>query len=282
MNSTWFYVPINSITVDVEDWFHVCGIGELPPVHRSRWRVRANTLRLLDLFDELGIRATFFMLGSVAAAEPELAASISERGHEVASHGYSHRLVHDLKPEQFRDEIVRTSDLIATQTGIAPVGFRAPQWSLGKRTPWAFEILAREGFRYDSSCSPLAFVGDAKGSKEPYLITTGAGDIWEIPPLVMPTGFGNLPVGGGWGLRFFPLRMILGGMSMAHSAGHSAVFFLHPRDIDPAGPRLDLAFLKKFAAYGTRSDVSSVLGRVAPLGKNIPLLEMVESWQSAS
>ncbi|MEI6209123.1 MAG: polysaccharide deacetylase family protein [Desulfuromonadales bacterium] len=272
---------ITSFTVDVEDWFHVCGIGELPPVHRSQWCVYDNTLRLLDLFDELGIRATFFMLGSVAVAEPGLAVSIVKRGHEIASHGYSHQLVYCLKPEQFRDEVVRTSDLIASQTGKAPVGFRAPQWSLGKRTPWAFEILAREGYRYDSSCSPLAFVGDANGSTVPYLISTDAGNLWEIPPLVITTGLGNLPAGGGWGLRFFPLWMILRSMSLAHAAGHPALFFLHPRDMDPDGPRLDLPLLKKFAAYGTRSDVTSVIRRLSAAGTSMPLQEVVETWPSA-
>lgn len=272
---------INSFTVDVEDWFHVCGIGELPAVHRSQWRVYDNTMRLLDLFDELSIRCTFFMLGAVAAAEPRLSVRISERGHEVASHGYSHQLIHDLNPEQFRDEVVRTSDLIASQTGKAPIGFRAPQWSLGKHTPWAFEILAREGYRYDSSCSPLAFVGDANGSKAPYNIVTDAGNLWEIPPLVRSTSLGNLPVGGGWGLRFFPVRLILGAMSMAHSTGHPAVFYLHPRDVDPDGPRLGLPFIKKFAAYGTRSDVAPLIKVLADRGKSMPLKEIVESWQSA-
>lgn len=275
-------MPITSFTVDVEDWFHVCGVAELPPVHHSRWRVYDNTLRVLDLFEELGIRGTFFMLGSVAAAIPELAARIAERGHEVASHGYSHQLVHDLSPEQFQDEVLRTSDLIASQTGLAPVGFRAPQWSLGTRTPWAFDILARQGYRYDSSCSPLAFVGDAHGARTPYLIATDAGNLWEIPPLVTPTGLGNLPTGGGWGLRFFPLRMIRAGMRMAHSAGFPAVFFLHPRDVDPDGPRLELTFIRKFAAYGTRSDVTPIISRLASIGTSMPLKEVVESWQSAS
>ncbi len=271
-----------SFTVDVEDWFHVCGIGEPPQVPRGQWRVYENTVRLLDLFDELGIRATFFMLGSVAFAEPRLAARIADRGHEVASHGYSHQLVYDLKPDQFREEVLRTSDLIASQTGKAPLGFRAPQWSLGKRTPWAFDILVQEGYRYDSSCSPLAFIGNAKGPVAPHQILTDAGSLWEIPPLVSPSVLGNLPVGGGWGLRFFPLRMISNSMSGAHSAGHPAVLFLHPRDVDPEGPRLGLNLLKCFAAYGTRSDVTPVIRKLAAKGISMPLIELVESWQSAS
>lgn len=272
---------ITSFTVDVEDWFHVCGIGELLPIEFSRWRVFENTMRLLDLFDELGIRGTFFMLGVVAAAEPELASRIANRGHEVASHGYSHRLVYELSPKQFHDEIVRTADLIADQTGHPPVGFRAPQWSLGKHTPWAFEILASEGYRYDSSCTPLAFVGDPKGLRSPYRISTDSGSIWEIPPLVTASCLGNLPTGGGWGLRSLSIKTIFRGMNNAHSGGNPAVFFLHPRDIDPDGPRLNLSLLKQFVAYGTRTNVAPVIRSLAARGTSIPLREMVESWQSA-
>lgn len=269
-------------TVDVEDWFHVCGHDGLPPVLSNQWRVFDNTLRLLDLFDELGIRGTFFMLGAVAAARPELASRITARGHEVASHGYSHRLVYELTPEKFQDEIVRTGDLIAQQTGIAPVGFRAPQWSLGERTPWAFEILSREGYLYDSSCTPLQFIGNPRSSLSPYRLKTASGNMWEIPPLVTPTRLGNLPSGGGWGLRLFPMKTILKGVSNAHSNGNPAVFFLHPREIDPDGPRLRLPIIKRFAAYGTRSDVAPVIRRLAFTGTSMPLRKLVESWLSAS
>lgn len=269
-------------TVDVEDWFHVCGIGDMPPVQPDQWRVFETTLRLLDLFDDLGIRGTFFMLGSVAAVRPELASRIAARGHEVASHGYSHKLVYELTPEQFNEEIIRTGDLISQQTGRAPVGFRAPQWSLGERTPWAFEILAREGYLYDSSCTPLRFVGNSRGALAPYRLSTRTGNLWEIPPLVTPTRFGNLPCGGGWGLRLLPVKTILKGINNAHAGGNPAVFFLHPREVDPDGPRLDLPLLKRFAAYGTRSDVAPVVRRLARTGTSIPLREMVESWQSVS
>ncbi|MDO9308854.1 MAG: polysaccharide deacetylase family protein [Deltaproteobacteria bacterium] len=273
---------INCFTVDVEDWFHVCGVSGAPQVPSSQWRVYDNTLRLLDLFDELDIHGTFFMLGSVASARPALASEIAARGHEVASHGYSHKLVYELTPDQFRQELVRTGDLIASQTGVAPRGFRAPQWSLGGRTPWAFEILAAEGYLYDSSCTPLPFVGDSKGSLSPYQLATAAGNLWEIPPLVTPGRFVNLPSGGGWGLRFLPMKTILKGVEYAHSAGNPAVIFLHPRDVDPDGPRLALPLLKSFAAYGTRSDATPVLRTLARTGKCIPLGEMVDSWRFVS
>ncbi|MSN24247.1 MAG: DUF3473 domain-containing protein [Geobacter sp.] len=238
-------------------------------------------MHLLDLFDELDIRGTFFMLGVVAEAIPKLASRIAARGHEVASHGYSHQLVYEMTPEVFKEEVIRTGDLIAGQTGRAPVGFRAPQWSLGKFTPWAFEILAGEGYLYDSSCTPLPFIGNAKGPMSPYQILTTAGNLWEIPPLVTPTRFGNLPSGGGWGLRLLPVKTILEGVRNAHSSGNPAVCFLHPRDVDVDGPRLKLSLIKSFAAYGTRSSAMPVIRRLAMSGTSIPLLEMVKSWPSA-
>lgn len=272
---------VTCFTVDVEDWFHVCGNGDLPPVPSNQWRVYDNTVRLLDLFDELGIRGTFFMLGSVASASPGLAAKIAACGHEVASHGYSHQLVYNLTPEQFHEEIIRTGDLIAQQTGMTPVGFRAPQWSLGERTPWAFEILKQEGYLYDSSCTPLPFIGNPGSSLSPYRLSTDSGYLWEIPPLVTSTRFVNLPSGGGWGLRLLPIKTVLKGVSNAHSGLNPAVFFLHPREIDPGGPRLRLPLIKRFAAYGTRSNVEPVVRRLALTGTSIPLREMVESWPSA-
>lgn len=273
---------VTCFTVDVEDWFHVCGIADNQPVQLNQWRVFDNTMRLLDLFDELGICGTFFMLGSVASARPELASRIADRGHEVASHGFSHRLVYDLTPEQFHQEIIRTGDLIAGQTGLAPVGFRAPQWSLNERTPWAFDILVREGYRYDSSCTPLRFIGNPKGPLAPHRLSTVSGSLWEIPPLVTATRFGNLPCGGGWGLRSLPLTTVLKGLENAHSARNPAVFFLHPREVDPDGPRLPLPLIKRFAAYGTRSDVTPLIRRLASSGTSIPLRKLVESWPSVS
>jgi len=274
-------VSITCFTVDVEDWFHVCGVSELPAISLDQWRVFDNTMHLLDLFDELDIRGTFFMLGVVAEALPELASRIANRGHEVASHGYSHRLVYDMTPELFKEEITRTGDLIAGQTGKSLAGFRAPQWSLGKLTPWAFEILAAEGYLYDSSCTPLPFIGNARGPMSPYQISTTTGSLWEIPPLVTPTRFGNLPSGGGWGLRLLPVRTILKGVSSAHSSGNPAVFFLHPRDVDPDGPKLKLPVIKRFAAYGTHSNAIPVIRTLAQTGTSIPLLEMVKTWPSA-
>jgi len=247
----------NAITIDVEDWYHVCGLKDEPVLPAESGRVRRNIKLILDLLDEFSIEATFFVLGCVAEADPDLAPLIAAGGHEIASHGYSHRLVNQLSPEEFRDEIRRTASLLHQQTGLHPVGFRAPQWSLSfAKTPWAFEILAQEGYLYDSSLNPLPFVGDSAGSRFPYPLSAGSAVMREFPPLVAQTPAGNLPVGGGWGFRFFPLPFVAKTVEAYNRLGQPAVFYLHPREVDPRGPRLPLSPWKSFVVYGPRSDAA--------------------------
>lgn len=250
----------NAITIDVEDWYHICGLKYEPDVPPALGRVRRNTEQILALLEEFGIRATFFILGCVARSDPDLAPLIAAGGHEIASHGYSHRLVSQLSAEEFRDEIQRTDLLLQQQTGLKPVGFRAPQWSLSlAKTPWAFEILAREGYRYDSSLNPLPLVGDSRGSRFPFRLSPLGGTMLEFPPLVARSMVGNLPVGGGWGFRLFPLEFVLHAVEAYNQTQQPAVLYLHPREMDPQGPRLSLSPLKSFSAYGTRSDAVSRL-----------------------
>ncbi|GAM08870.1 peptidoglycan deacetylase [Geobacter sp. OR-1] len=271
----------NAITVDVEEWFHVCGVDGIEPLSCAR-RVRGNVERLLAVLDAGKLKATFFVLGSLAADEPGVVAEIAARGHEIASHGYSHSLVGSLDPAAFRDELRRTADILEHLTGRRPEGFRAPQWSLSHaRMPWAFDILIEEGYRYDSSCNPLPFVGDRAGSRTPWRIRRDRGDIWEIPPLVTPSLLGNLPTGGGWGFRFFPFRMIENTVCSLNSGGAPAVFFLHPRELDPAGPRLPMSRFREFVVYGPRKDAMERLSRLLSRFRFITLGEMVANWGSA-
>lgn len=255
----------NAVTIDVEDWYHVCGLEEIPRIRRDRWRVVSATERILALLQELEVKATFFVLGCVAEAVPGLVERIAGDGHEIASHGWSHSLVHDLTPDQFRRELEQTEEVLQLLSGKRPVGFRAPQWSVSQRTPWVHGILAERGYRYDSSMTPLAFIGDPGGSRIPYPVHTVHGAIWEIPPLVSPTWFGNLPTGGGWGFRFFHHGMVEGTIRELNAAGQPGVLYLHPRDVDPGGPRLKLPPLKGFVAYGLRNDARY---RLRPLLEN--------------
>ncbi|MFZ2947971.1 MAG: polysaccharide deacetylase family protein [Desulfuromonadaceae bacterium] len=273
----------NALTVDVEDWYHVCGAGAALPVPpRGSWRVHHNLERILALFDEHGQKGTFFMLGSVAESDPALAPMICSAGHEIASHGYSHRLVPDLTPQQFRDELLQTERILLEQTGQRPCGYRAPQWSLSEQTARPFAILRELGYRYDSSLNPLPFVGNSRGSRTPYRLPGEGADLWEIPPMVTRSWIGSLPTGGGWGFRFFPLRMVCATIDELNRSRHPAVLYLHPREVDPAGPRLDLPSLKRFVSYGGRTDAAPRLSELFRRYRFITLKEMVYEWQHAS
>lgn len=217
------------------------------------------------------------MLGSVAENDPDLAPMICSAGHEIASHGYSHRLVTELTPEQFRDELLLTGRILTEQTGQQPVGYRAPQWSLSQDTGWVFEILRENGYLYDSSLNPLPFVGDSCGGCTAYRLGGEGTDLWEIPPMVTRSWIGNLPTGGGWGFRFFPFRMICGTIDALNRRQHPAVLYLHPREVDPAGPRIELPFLKRFASYGTRVDAAYRLRELFRRYQFITLKELLTS-----
>lgn len=273
----------NAMTVDVEDWYHVCGVGEqatAPP--QAAWRVQDNIEKILALLGRYQCKATFFMLGSVAESLPDLAPMIAAQGHEIASHGYSHALLCDLNPGQFKQELLQTQQVLVQQTGQRPVGYRAPQWSVSTQTPWVEDILAECGYLYDSSRNPLPFVGDSAAPRYPYQITTTHGLIWEIPPMVTRAGFVSLPTGGGWGFRLFPLELIAKTIKDYEASAAPAVLYLHPREVDPNGPRLKLPLLKSFLSYGTRSDALPRLSALLERFRFVTLKDMVETWQSAS
>lgn len=271
-----------SLTVDVEDWFHVCNLPGDPDIPFSEWRVFQNVEKLLKLLDRYRVSATFFVLGTVAERLPGLAPLIASAGHEVASHGFSHRLVPAIGEKGFRDELRRTADILESQTGRRPLGYRAPQWSLSSEaTPWAFNILRQEGYLYDSSLNPLRFVGDRRGSRVPFRLETAGGNLWEIPPLVTPSMLGNLPTGGGWGFRLFPRRLLETTIQGLNRQGAPAVLYLHPRELDPDGPRLKLSPLRSFVAYGPRRDATPCLAHFLARRRFGTVRQLVESWESA-
>jgi len=275
-------IPVqNAITIDLEDWYHGCCALAPPTVPTERRRVRQNTELILALLEECGVRATFFVLGSVAKLDPSLVPMIAAAGHEIASHGYSHSLVPLLGPVAFRDELRRTAEIIAEQSGSLPAGFRAPQWSLGAATPWAMEILQHEGCLYDSSHNPLPIIGDRRGPRAPFAIRTSAGSILELPPMVTPSVIGNLPTGGGWGFRFFPLALIRRTIKKLNCARVPAVLYLHPREMEAFGPRLPLSPLRSFVSYGPRTDAAGRMRDLLRQFKFQTLKELAVTWESA-
>jgi polysaccharide deacetylase family protein (PEP-CTERM system associated) len=246
----------NILTVDVEDWYHICDIEHILP--SSRWnecesRILINLERMLTLFSRFKVKATFFVLGYVAERAPEVVRMIYGEGHEIASHGYGHVQVYKQKEGEFLQDLLRSKTLMEEMTGEKVIGYRAPEWSIckGKRDSyWALDLLVQHGFRYDSSIAPLRIIGIPDAPTAPYILSTPHGEIKEIPPLVIRSPFGNLPIGGGWGLRIFPYRAIQRAINAANRLGHSALIFCHPSDFDDFSLPVRLPWIKRFVCYG--------------------------------
>lgn len=229
------------LTVDVEDWFHVCG----HPVYSdpSSWdgfakRVHVGTGRLLDLLASSGATATFFCLGWIARKSPSLVRRIAEAGHDVGCHGDLHRRVYEMSREEFRSDLVRARDTLAEILGREVVLFRAPEWSMRSASNPAFEILAEEGFRLDSSLSNARPIGDRANPTSPAWIETKAGEILEVPPL--PGTFFGRPAsfGGGVCARLTRESRISAAIERSAAAGVPPVLYCHPWELDPEHPRM--------------------------------------------
>jgi polysaccharide deacetylase family protein (PEP-CTERM system associated) len=258
----------NIMTIDVEDYFHVSVFDGVLP--RSQWetlesRVCANTARLLALFDEYEVRGTFFVLGWVAERFPDLVRQIATRGHEVASHGFAHRLIYDQAPAAFRDDVRRAKGLLEDICGRPVVGYRAPSYSITPRSLWALDILVEEGYRYDSSIFPIRHdrYGIPVSERRPYRIDRPKGSLIEVPASTAQLGPMNLPIAGGGYFRILPYRWCRWGISRVNRLeGLPAVFYLHPWEIDPDQPRLKAGRLSTFRHYQNLKDTESRLRRL--------------------
>lgn len=246
---------VNAMTVDVEDYFHVSVFDGILP--RSCWdtlesRVCNNTARLLDIFDEYAVRGTFFVLGWVAERFPDLVRRIVSRGHEIASHGYAHRLVYDQTPAAFREDVRRAKGLLEDASGQQILGYRAPSYSITPRSLWALDVLVEEGYRYDSSIFPIRHdrYGIAVSERQPYRIERPRGSLVEFPGSTTTVGPMNLPIAGGGYFRILPYRWTHWGISRVNRLEKRAVvFYLHPWEIDPDQPRLTAGRLGTFRHY---------------------------------
>jgi polysaccharide deacetylase family protein (PEP-CTERM system associated) len=246
---------VNAMTIDVEDYFHVSAFDGLLPRHS--WgtlesRVVANTDRLLQLLGEHGIRGTFFTLGWVAKRHPDLVRRIASAGHEIASHGYGHRLVYDQTPAAFRADVRRAKALLEEATGARVDGYRAPSYSIVPRSLWALDVLLEEGYRYDASIFPIRHdrYGIPVSARQPYVIEREAGSIIEAPASTARVGPWNLPVAGGGYFRILPYAWTRWGISRVNTREQRPViFYLHPWEIDPDQPRLRAGLLSRFRHY---------------------------------
>ncbi|TWU55691.1 XrtA system polysaccharide deacetylase [Rubripirellula reticaptiva] len=261
----------HALTVDVEDYFQVSGFESR--VQRSNWdkfesRVESNTDRLLSLFDSLEVRGTFFILGWVAERYPALVKRIAEAGHEVASHGYWHRLVYDLKPEEFAQDIANSKDAIYNACGIETTAYRAPSFSIVRRSLWALDILVEQGFTTDSSIFPISGhdrYGIPGAQKEVHTLETSRGTIQEFPPSSAAVAGLTVPIGGGY-FRLFPQALTFAAIEKIERQDRPAMFYVHPWEIDPKQPRIEgLGKQSRFRHYvglaSTESKLTKMLTR---------------------
>jgi polysaccharide deacetylase family protein (PEP-CTERM system associated) len=253
-------------TIDVEDWFHILDLSSTPKI--SEWdalpsRVEGNFLRLLDILSETNTRATCFFLGWVADRFPGLVREAVGRGHEIASHGYSHRLAYGMTPAEFLEDVTRAKKVIEDATGRQVLGYRAPGFSVTEDTPWFFEKLIEAGYRYDSSVfpGPRGHGGLRTGRCAPYRLGP-ADEFVEFP--VSVERIAGRPVcffGGGY-LRIFPYALVKAMTRRVLRQERPAIFYVHPREIDPSHPRLEMSWARRIKSYINLSSTERKIRRL--------------------
>jgi len=240
---------LNALTVDLEDWYHVCGVKSVEGPRQ--WgalesRVVRSTERLLSLLQSHGIRATFFVLGYVAEREPGLVRAIAREGHEVGLHGHVHRRIFEMSPAEFDEDLVRAQAAVSAAAGTDVVGYRAPEWSMRPHTLWALSILRKRGILYDSSMVPLTRMGDRSFPRVPCRFDTPNGEIVEFPLTTVRCFGESIPFSGGLPLRLTPYFFIVSQIRRLNAAGKPALVYVHPWEFDLEQPRIGLPWSRRF------------------------------------
>ena len=246
---------LHHFTIDVEEYFQVAAFESR--VSRRDWeffpsRVVRQMEGLLKLLDRYNTRATCFVVGWVAERHPELIRTIARAGHEIASHGWDHARVTTLTPAQFRDSVRRSKQLLEAVAGVRVLGFRAPSFSIVPGGEWALDILLEEGYRYDSSLFPIRRpgYGYANGRTDPHWIERPAGRLAEIPPTTLEWGGVRLPAAGGAYFRLLPFRVVQTALRQCESRNVPGTFYIHPWELDPDQPRVDVSWATRVRHYG--------------------------------
>lgn len=258
---------VNGMSVDIEDWFQVGAFEKT--ISRDDWsmlerRVENNTLKVLDLYAEAGVRATFFTLGWIAERHPQLMRKIVDAGHEVASHGYDHRRVFTLNPKSFAADLDTTRKILEDTSGVRVVGYRAPSFSIDRRTPWAHEVLADNGYHYSSSVAPVAHdhYGWRQSPRFAWKPVAGS-DLLELPVTTAEWAGRRIAAGGGGFFRLFPYAVTRSAVRQVNNLHRPAIFYFHPWEIDPGQPRQSDAPLKsRLRHYSRLSSMAGKLGRI--------------------
>jgi polysaccharide deacetylase family protein (PEP-CTERM system associated) len=257
----------NALSVDVEDWFQVGAFENV--IDRKNWdalecRVEANTNKILMMFEAAGVKGTFFTLGWIAERYPALIRQIVAQGHEVASHGWDHSRVFNMTAEQFSHDISRARKTLEDISGSEVTGYRAPSFSIDKRTPWAHEELARAGYAYSSSVAPVKHdhYGWPEAPRFGFRPVNGS-DFIELPVTTARFAGRTLAAGGGGFFRMLPYGFSQWAVRQVNSESRPAIIYFHPWEIDPGQPRVTGASLKsKLRHYTNLSGMEGKLERL--------------------
>lgn len=243
---------LNAMTVDLEDWHHSI---ESIPVQEWNWyesRLEENTFKILEIFEQVRVKATFFVLGYVAEKYPGLVKEIQSLGHEIATHGYFHRLIYRQTPSEFREDLRRSIQVIEAVTQEKVLGYRAPYWTITKESYWALDILQEEGVKYDSSIYPVKtyLYGIPDSPVYPYIIKENNGSkLMEFPPSTITVYGLRIPIGGGLYMRALPSWLIHWGIKRINGRGQPAIVYIHPPEFDSNKPVIKLPFRERILHY---------------------------------
>ncbi|MGQ9617487.1 MAG: polysaccharide deacetylase family protein [Candidatus Aminicenantia bacterium] len=235
------------MTFDIEDWYHANYPGMIIPETGETHSLEESVERILSLCKKYSAKGTFFILTSEAERRPEIVEMILKEGHEIGSHGYLHELIYNMDEENFREELKKSIEILKNITGKTSECFRAPSWSVGTDLIWYFRCLKEAGIKYDSSIFPVKtfLFGDPSSPPHPFEIE----GVKEIPASVISFFGKRIPFGGGFSFRFMPFSITASFIKLLNRKGIPALFYLHPREIDPEHPRLDLPLKEKFIHY---------------------------------
>jgi len=253
-------------SIDVEDWFHILDLAATPEI--SQWdvlpsRVERNFLKLLAILEEAKAKATCFFLGWIAEKYPHLVREAAKQGHEIASHGYGHRLAYEMTSQEFFEDAVRSKKIIEEIGGQHVWGYRAAGFSVTTDTPWFFERLIQAGYRYDSSVfpAPRGHGGLPNGKFSPYRVEQSH-EFMEFPASVEHLAGKPMCFFGGGYLRLFPYSLIKAMTRRVLHQGRPVIFYVHPREIDVQSPRLAMGLKRGFKSYVNVSTTEPKIRRV--------------------
>jgi polysaccharide deacetylase family protein (PEP-CTERM system associated) len=274
-------LPTNAFTVDLEEWFQ-----GLTSTNRqvAKWdeyesRVVSATHLLLGILREHDVRATFFTLGHVADRHPALMETICADGHELGIHGYYHRFVYRLTPAEFEAEITRSIEAVMRVNGEVPQGHRAPYFSVNASTPWAFEVLARNGLRYDSSVFPTRnmLYGFPGAPRLPYWMAEHR--LWELPASTVRWAGRTWPMSGGFYVRALPYAVTRWAIQRLHQTGEPAILYIHPWELDLGQRYRQVTPRERLTHYHGRRGLATKLHRLLSDFRFGPMRDLVASLE---